>query len=150
MKKLMKVEIPFGCQLKYEEDKETGLMVASRIVPVIYPHAYGYIPNTLAEDNDPLDIFLIDDFHHYRDIYPGVMVNIDVLGMIDFIDEGEIDHKIVGKLHGTTESNLDGSVKTLQRFLTEYKPGAIVKVGEFKDRKIAEEYVTFCEERYEK
>lgn len=147
----MKVEIPFGCQLKYEEDKDTGLMTATRIVPHIYPAVYGYIPNTLAEDNDPLDIFLVDGHVHYRDIFPGVALNVEILGMIHFLDNDEIDHKIIAKLDdGKKIDDLTTYVNGIKKFLKTYKPEVDVHVGNFKDAKHAEAYVTFCEERYEK
>ena len=148
MKRLMKVEIPFGCQLKYEEDKDTGLMVATRVVPEIYPAIYGYIPNTLAEDNDPLDVFLVDSFVHYRDIYPGVLINVEILGMIKFIDDGEVDNKLIAKIAGTTLDH--PQVRQIQNFLKKYKPESVVEVGDFVDENEAIKYLEFCEEQYEK
>ena len=55
------IEIPRGSKVKYELDKATGMMFVDRILysSVVYPHNYGFIPQTLCEDNDPLDVLVI-------------------------------------------------------------------------------------------
>jgi len=55
------IEIPRGSKVKYELDKATGMMYVDRILysSVVYPHNYGFIPQTLCEDNDPLDVLVI-------------------------------------------------------------------------------------------
>ena len=55
------IEIPRGSKVKYELDKQTGMMFVDRILysSVVYPHNYGFIPQTLCEDNDPLDVLVI-------------------------------------------------------------------------------------------
>lgn len=55
------IEIPRGSKVKYELDKSTGLLYVDRILysSVVYPHNYGFIPQTLCEDNDPLDVLVL-------------------------------------------------------------------------------------------
>jgi inorganic pyrophosphatase len=55
------IEIPRGSKVKYELDKATGMMFVDRILysSVVYPHNYGFIPQTLCDDNDPLDVLVI-------------------------------------------------------------------------------------------
>ena len=55
------IEIPRGSKVKYELDKATGLLYVDRILysSVVYPHNYGFIPQTLCEDNDPLDVLVL-------------------------------------------------------------------------------------------
>ena len=55
------IEIPRGSKVKYELDKTTGLLYVDRILysSVVYPHNYGFIPQTLCEDNDPLDVLVL-------------------------------------------------------------------------------------------
>lgn len=55
------IEIPRGSKVKYELDKDTGLLYVDRILysSVVYPHNYGFIPKTLCEDGDPLDVLVL-------------------------------------------------------------------------------------------
>jgi hypothetical protein len=65
------IEIPRGSKVKYELDKDTGLLYVDRILysSVVYPHNYGFIPKTLCEDGDPLDVLVlmqVSDSSHQR------------------------------------------------------------------------------------
>ena len=55
------IEIPRGSKVKYELDKKTGMLYVDRILysSVVYPHNYGFIPRTLCEDGDPLDVLVL-------------------------------------------------------------------------------------------
>jgi hypothetical protein len=55
------IEIPQYCKVKYELDKETGLLYVDRVLysSVVYPHNYGFVPQTLCEDHDPLDVLVL-------------------------------------------------------------------------------------------
>ena len=67
------IEIPRGSKVKYELDKATGMMFVDRILysSVVYPHNYGFIPQTLCEDNDPLDVLVIMQVSYFeRDLRP--------------------------------------------------------------------------------
>ena len=55
------VEIPKGSIYKYEINKDTGKLALDRVISIPYPENYGYFPNTLAQDGDPLDVFLVSD-----------------------------------------------------------------------------------------
>jgi inorganic pyrophosphatase len=50
-----------GCKVKYELDKDTGMLYVDRVLAssILYPHNYGFIPQTLCEDNDPLDVLVV-------------------------------------------------------------------------------------------
>jgi inorganic pyrophosphatase len=87
------IEIEEKTATKYEFDKNTGRYRVDRVCksPFVYPYAYGYIPNTLAEDSDELDIFIICDFHIIR----GSIIKSRILGVIYMEDEKGVDHKIV-------------------------------------------------------
>jgi len=86
-------EIPKGSSLKVEYDREKKVFILDRVEPGIFakPCNYGFIPKTLDEDGDALDTLIITD----EPIPTGVVVKAKVIGMLDFEDGGENDHKIV-------------------------------------------------------
>lgn len=87
------IEISGGSKNKYELDKETGLLRLDRILytSTQYPHNYGFIPLTYAEDYDPLDVLLISS----ERILPRCLVKVKPIGVIEMIDQGLPDHKIL-------------------------------------------------------
>ena len=88
------VEIPEGSNNKYEIDKQTGLIKLDRAnySSAPYPFDYGFVPQTLWEDNDPLDVVILTTFP----LSPGIMVKIRPVAVIEMIDEGQSDYKIIG------------------------------------------------------
>ncbi len=87
------IEIPRGSGNKYEVDKDTGMIFLDRVQPtnLKQPYDYGYIPQTLGDDGDPLDALVVID----EKLYPGVVVPSRVLGVLYMIDDGEKDEKII-------------------------------------------------------
>ncbi len=88
------VEINKGSHNKYEVDKETGLIKLDRVNygAAPYPVEYGFIPQTLAEDGDAVDVLILSTFP----IPPGVLVPTRPVGFMEMIDGGEVDNKIIG------------------------------------------------------
>tara|TARA_B100000029_G_scaffold511713_1_gene606498 strand:+ start:3011 stop:3523 length:513 start_codon:yes stop_codon:yes gene_type:complete len=89
----MIVEIPYNSFVKYEFDKVSNMMRCDRVLTtsMLYPGNYGYIPNTLSGDNDPIDILMICDYP----IYPGVIVNVKIIGILLTEDENGDDEKLI-------------------------------------------------------
>jgi len=87
------IEIPQGSRSKYEIDKETGLLKLDRVIysSFHYPINYGFIPQTLGHDNDPLDICILSS----QSIQPLCLVEATVIGNMQMIDSGEADDKII-------------------------------------------------------
>src|SRR6476646_7271819 len=87
------IEIPQGSRAKYEVDKETGLLRLDRVIysSFHYPINYGFIPQTLGQDNDPLDILVICS----QSIQPLCLVEANVIGNMQMIDNGTQDDKII-------------------------------------------------------
>lgn len=87
------IEIPRGCKAKYELDKETGLLRLDRVLytSTVYPANYGFIPRTLADDGDPLDVLVLCN----ETIYPMTLVTCAPIGVIKMIDSGDLDEKII-------------------------------------------------------
>ena len=88
------IEIPSGSRNKYELDKATGLMKLDRVLysSVHYPGDYGFIPRTLHEDNDPLDILVMVK----EQTFSGCMIDVRPIGVLRMLDRGEPDDKILG------------------------------------------------------
>ncbi len=87
------IEIPKGCKIKYELDKETGMLRVDRVLytSTVYPANYGFIPKTLADDGDPLDVLVLGA----DSIYPMTLVRCYPIGVIQMIDDGALDEKII-------------------------------------------------------
>ncbi len=87
------IEIPMGSTVKYELDKTTGLLKVDRMLysAVYYPANYGLIPQTLAEDGDPLDVLVLCQ----EPVAPLTIMNARAIGLMTMLDSGKRDHKIV-------------------------------------------------------
>src|SRR5439155_25641957 len=87
------IEIPMGSSVKYELDKETGLLKLDRILysAVYYPANYGFIPQTLAEDADPLDVLVLCQ----EPVAPLTLVSARAIGLMTMVDGGKKDHKVL-------------------------------------------------------
>ena len=86
------IEIPFGSSVKYELDKASGLIKLDRVLysAVYYPANYGFLPPTLAEDDDPLDVLVF-----CQEVVPLPLINARTIGLMTMIDSGKKDHKII-------------------------------------------------------
>ncbi|HEX2869379.1 MAG TPA: inorganic diphosphatase [Ignavibacteriales bacterium] len=87
------IEIPRDGSIKYELDKESGLLRLDRVLysSVMYPANYGFIPRTIADDGDPMDILVICSI----EVFPLSIVEAKVIGVMHMIDNGERDEKII-------------------------------------------------------
>jgi inorganic pyrophosphatase len=87
------IEIPRGSKAKYEIDKESGLIKLDRVIyaSMYYPLNYGFIPQTLGEDHDPLDIVVLTQV----EVVPRCLISSKVVGVMRMIDRGEADDKII-------------------------------------------------------
>jgi inorganic pyrophosphatase len=87
------IEIPGGSKNKYEFDKDMNAFALDRVLfaSVKYPYDYGFVPNTLADDGDPLDGMVIMD----EPTFPGCVIAARPIGMLEMIDGGDRDEKIL-------------------------------------------------------
>lgn len=87
------IEIPGGSKNKYEFDKELGAFALDRVLyaSVQYPFDYGFVPNTLADDGDPLDGIVMMD----QPTFPGCVIAARPIGMLEMVDGGDRDEKIL-------------------------------------------------------
>ncbi len=121
------VEIQKGSKNKYEFDKETGLIKLDRVMFTgqDYPFEYGFVPNTLWHDGDPIDVVLLSTYP----LMPGVLVEARPLAMMDMIDSGEGDAKILAvpasdprwkDVNDLGDINKH-TIKEIEHFFTSYK-----------------------------
>ena len=132
------IEIPMGSSVKYELDKKTGLLRLDRVLysAVYYPANYGFIPQTFAEDDDPLDVLVLCQ----EALAPLSLVTSRVIGLMTMIDAGKKDHKVLAVAIDDPEFNsfreaseLPGHrLMMLRRFFQDYKmlEGKSVEVDE--------------------
>ena len=139
------IEIPQGSRAKYEIDKETGLLKLDRVIysSFHYPVNYGFIPKTLGEDNDPLDILVICS----ESIQPLCLVEATVIGNMQMIDNGEKDDKIIAVAskdpsvnHYTNIDSLPPHfTAVLRNYFEQYKvlENKVVLIDNFQDKETA-------------
>ena len=96
------IEIPLGSNVKYELDKPSGLLKVDRIIhsAVFYPANYGFIPQTYAEDNDPLDVLVLCQ----EPVQPLALIKARAIGLMSMIDSGASDDKIIAVATGIRNS----------------------------------------------
>ncbi|KAJ5072539.1 hypothetical protein M0811_01554 [Anaeramoeba ignava] len=87
------IEIPRGSKVKYEKDKPSGLLRVDRVLysPIVYPANYGFIPQTLGEDRDPINVLVLMQ----TEVFPGTLLRARPIGLVPTIDNHESDDKII-------------------------------------------------------
>jgi inorganic pyrophosphatase len=121
------VEIPSHSSVKYELDKQSGLIKLDRVLysAVYYPANYGFIPQTLAEDDDPLDVLVLCQ----EPVVPLTLIYARAIGVMTMIDSGKKDHKIIAVATHDPEFNSykeasempEHRLAMLRRFFLDYK-----------------------------
>jgi inorganic pyrophosphatase len=121
------IEIPMGSNVKYELDKTTGLLRLDRVLysAVYYPANYGLVPQTLADDDDPLDVLVL----RQESVAPLTLVAARAIGLMTMIDAGRKNHKILAVASGDPEYQSVNEyrdlpahrVTMLRRFFQDYK-----------------------------
>jgi inorganic pyrophosphatase len=142
------IEIPKDGNIKYELDKESGVIFVDRFLytAMNYPFNYGFVPNTLSEDGDPVDVLVLGE----QVLMPGVVIPSKIIGMLEMEDEAGIDTKVLAvpteKIDPSSVgindiSDISDAVKNkIKHFFQSYKalePGKWVKIKEWKGQKEA-------------
>ena len=145
--------------VKYELDKESGCLFVDRFVatPMHYPCNYGFIPNTLSDDGDPIDVLVPTEYP----IVPGAVIPCKPIGVLIMEDEKGMDEKIIAV--PTAKMNSEYSridelkdlpeilMNKIKHFFEHYKElekGKWVKVSDFSDSKVAKQKILEAVERY--
>lgn len=143
------IEIPRGSKNKYEVDKKTGLIKLERAMKTAqdFPFDYGFAPQTLWEDDDPLDVVVLTTYP----LVPGILVTVRPIGVMRMIDNGEGDDKIIAvpvedlrwdKVLDVDDLN-EHTPKEIEHFFSTYKQieGKIVEASGFEGAAAARETV---------
>lgn len=150
------IEIVEGSKKKYELDKETGLIILDRILytSTHYPANYGFIPRTLADDGDPLDVLVLTS----EALDPLVLIRCYPIGVINMIDNGMNDEKIIAIPYNDPTYNTYDDIHKLPKhifdemrhFFSVYKQleGKETAVDEVKGVDAALEIVQKCIDTY--
>lgn len=151
------VEIPKGSKVKYELDKETGLLRVDRVLysSVVYPANYGFIPRSLGDDGDPLDVLVLMQ----EPVAPLSLLRARPIGLLPMVDQGQLDEKVLCVHMDDPEYAGYGSagdlpahrLDELRMFFEDYKKleGKEVQVMDFHGPEQAVEAVAAALRRYE-
>ena len=139
------IEVSVGGQpIKYELDKEAGTLVVDRFLytPMTYPGNYGFVPHTLSEDGDPIDVLVCNT----RELVPGCVINVRPVGALMMEDDSGKDEKILAVPSSHLTKRYEGvenysdlpeiTLQQIQHFFEHYKdlePGKWVKLDGWKD-----------------
>lgn len=148
------VEVSVGGQpIKYELDKEAGTLVVDRFLytPMTYPGNYGFVPHTLSEDGDPIDVLVCNT----RQLIPGCVINVRPIGALMMEDDSGMDEKIIAVPSTHLTKRYEGvdnfsdlpeiTLQQIQHFFEHYKdlePGKWVKIGDWLDAGQARKLIT--------
>lgn len=117
------VEIPKGSDLKYEISKDTGELVIDRKLNQKIPCNYGFIPGTLCEDGDPLDVFIVNG----SAIDPLSEVEVTLAGVLKCKDNGEQDDKIIAVTESCAKYEYIDAIYKISNYLKTYKAGFVIE-----------------------
>ena len=153
------VEVAVGGEpIKYEMDKEAGTLVVDRFLytPMRYPGNYGFVPHTLSDDGDPIDVLVANT----RPIVPGAVINCRPVGVLKMEDDGGEDEKIIAvpspkltQRYANVHNYTDLPTITrdqIQHFFAHYKdlePGKWVKIAGWGDAEEAQALIVAAIQR---
>ncbi len=155
------IEVPYGSNVKYELDKESGMIEVDRVMysAMFYPANYGFVPNTLSDDGDPADILVISEYS----LYPGSFIKCRLIGVLMMEDESGIDEKLIAvpatKIDPTYAkiNDIDDlpehTLNKIKNFFETYKmlePNKWVKVTGFKGKEEATKILDDAINNYKK
>ncbi|MGB5630060.1 MAG: inorganic diphosphatase [Woeseiaceae bacterium] len=153
------IEVPLGGQpIKYELDKEAGTLVVDRFLytAMSYPGNYGFVPHTLSEDGDPIDVLVVNT----RELVPGCVINVRPVGVLIMEDNAGQDEKVIAVPshaltkrydHVLTITDLPEITRQqIEHFFEHYKdlePGKWVKIGDWHGAEDAKQLIVEAIER---
>ena len=155
------VEVPIGGEpIKYELDKASGALMVDRFLytPMRYPGNYGFVPHTLSDDGDPIDILVCNT----RAIIPGAVINCRPVGVLVMEDDGGEDEKVIAVPSSQTTKRYENvknysdlpqiTIDQIQHFFEHYKdlePGKWVNIKHWGDADEAKKFIRDALSRFE-
>ena len=153
------IEVPYGSNVKYELDKESGAIEVDRVMysAMFYPANYGFVANTLSDDGDPADILVLGEYP----LYPGCYIKSRLIGVLLMEDESGIDEKLIAVPADKIDPDYkdireiddlpEHTLAKIKNFFETYKmlePNKWVKVTGYKGKKEAEAILAKAIENY--
>ncbi len=155
------IEIPYGSNIKYEVDKESGAVVVDRVMysAMFYPANYGFVPNTLSDDGDPADVLVLNEYP----LQAGSVIKARLIGVLIMEDESGVDEKLISVPVSKIDPRYDRiqslqdlpqiTLDRIKNFFETYKtlePNKWVKVKDFKDKQEAQRILQTSIKNYKK
>lgn len=153
------IEVPLGGQpIKYEMDKEAGVLVVDRFLytAMAYPGNYGFVPHTLSEDGDPIDVLVCNT----RQLVPASVINVRPIGVLIMEDDAGKDEKVIAVPSHALTRRYDNvfnhsdlpeiTLQQIEHFFEHYKdlePGKWVRIGDWRDAGDARQMIQEAIER---
>jgi inorganic pyrophosphatase len=139
------IENEAGSTVKHLHNEKTLELKGTMQVSRPYPFPYGFVLNTTAHDSDNADCFILTNTR----LSTGEIVECDPLALMEQIEDGEIDHKILALLKDDQEPLREIPAKKLREFVRhvfDHLPDKVITVGEFRDRETALSYLHDCQD----
>lgn len=142
------IEIPYGSNIKYEIDKDSGAIVVDRVMysAMFYPANYGFVPNTLSADGDPADVLVLNEYP----LQAGSVIKARLIGVLIMEDESGMDEKLLAVPVSKIDPRYDDiksledlpkiTLERIKNFFETYKmlePNKWVKVKEYQGKEQA-------------
>ena len=153
------IEIPYGSNIKYEVDKNSGAIFVDRVLysAMFYPANYGFVPNTLAKDGDPADILVLNELP----LQSGSVIKCRLIGVLIMEDENGMDEKLLAVPISKIDPQYDdikdiddlpkATLDKIKNFFETYKmlePNKWVKVKDFKSKDEAQKILQEAIDNY--
>ncbi|GAA7267004.1 inorganic diphosphatase [Helicobacter pylori] len=154
------VEIPYGSNIKYELDKESGAVVVDRVMysAMFYPANYGFVHNTLSDDGYPADVLVLNEYP----LQAGSVIKCRLIGVLLMEDESGVDEKLLAVPVSKIDPRYDDfrsfedlpkiTLDRIKNFFETYKilePNKWVKVKEYKDKNEAQKILQKASVRFQ-
>ena len=134
------IENEAGSRIKHEHNEKTLEFKGATLVSRAFPWPYGFVLHTTGEDGDNVDCFVLTQ----RPLHTGEIVDCEPIGLIEQIEDGEVDHKIFARLQGEAvvlDSQAQETFKDFALHVFKHIPGKTMKVGRCCDSQTAVEYI---------
>lgn len=153
------VEIPKGSNIKYEVDKDSGFLLVDRklFTAMFYPCNYGFIPSTLEDDGDPVDVLVLGEFS----LVPLSVIRVRAVGVLNTEDEEGLDSKIIAvpidkidpgftsiKDVNDIPQNIKNQIEHFFQHYKELEGGKYVKISGWGNKQMADKKITDAISRF--
>jgi inorganic pyrophosphatase len=138
------IENEAGSSTKNTYDGRTLALMRSTEVSAAYPYPYGFAVGTRSGDGDAVDCFVLTD----RPLAAGSVVECEPIALLEQVEDGEIDHKVLAALPGSGSALDEATLAKLRNFIAgvfAHVPGKTMTIGRLLDRQAAEAYLAQCQ-----